>query len=93
MTNAPCFSKRCPLCTALTSLALTYDLHFGGLGDNAVISNPDWGLFGLQSRDVHNELKRLSLKGFLILQTAGDITHIGWKYKTWEELLHVITKG
>lgn len=76
-----------------TSLVLTYDLHFSGMGDNAVMSNLDWELFGLQSMDVRDELKRLSLKGFLIMQTAGDITHIGWKYKTWEELLHVITKG
>lgn len=76
----------------ITSLVLTYDLHFGGLGDNAVISSQDWELFGLQSQDVRDEMKRLSLKGFLIMQVAGDIIHIGWKFKNWEDLLHVVTK-
>jgi len=71
---------------------LAYDLHFAGLGDNAVISYPDWELFGLQKEDVREEMKRLSLKGFFIIQTAGDVISIGWNYKGWEELIHVITQ-
>src|SRR5690606_4837801 len=33
-------------------LFLAYDLHFSGMGDNAVIGHPDWELFGLQREDV-----------------------------------------
>nr|WP_263326058.1 DUF1819 family protein [Neobacillus sp. Marseille-Q6967] len=71
---------------------LAYDLHFSGFGDNAVISHSDWAMFGLQKDDVRDELKRLSLKGYFIIQSAGDITHLSWNFKTWEELLDVIIK-
>jgi hypothetical protein len=77
----------------ILSAFLAYDLHFDGLGDNAVISHSDWELFGLQPKDVRDELKRLSFKGFLIVQFAGDVSRIDWKYKTREELLHVISQG
>jgi len=49
-------------------------------------------LFGLQKEDLKEEMKRLSLKGFLIIQSAGDVIRIGWNYKSWEELIHVIAK-
>lgn len=71
---------------------LAYDLHFSGLGDNSVISHSDWTLFGMQKEDVRYELKRLSLKGYFIIQSVGDVTHVSWKYKTWEELMYVIAK-
>jgi len=72
---------------------LAYDLHFAGLGDGAVIGHSDWELFGLQKEDVREELKRLSLKGYFIVQSAGELIRIGWNYKTWEELANVIIKG
>lgn len=75
-----------------TITLLAYDLHFFGLGDNAVVANSDWGLFGLQKEDLRDELKRLALKGFFIIQTAGDFIRIGWNYKNWEELIHVIAE-
>jgi len=75
-----------------TIALLAYDLHFSGLGDNSVIAHPDWELFGLQKEDLRDEMKRLSLKGFFIIQTAGDIIRIGWNYKNWEELVNVISE-
>jgi len=69
---------------------LAYEFHFSGLGDNAVISHSDWELFGLQKEDLRDEIKRLSLKGFFMIQTAGDVTRIEWKYKNWGELINVI---
>jgi hypothetical protein len=75
-----------------TIALLAYDLHFAGFGDNAVISHPDWELFGLQKEDLREEMKRLSLKGFFIIQSAGDVISIGWNYKSWEELIHAITE-
>jgi hypothetical protein len=71
---------------------LAYDLHFARVGDNALISHPDWGLFGFQKEDLKEELKRLSLKGFFIIQSAGDVISIGWNYKRWEELIRVISE-
>ncbi len=76
-----------------TTLAwLAYDLHFQGLGDNAVIHHPDWQIFGLQPEDVRQELRRLSLKGFFIIQTTADSTHISWSYENWEQLIHGLTE-
>lgn len=72
---------------------LAYELHFSGLGDNRVIAHQDWQLLGLDRDDVLGELKRLSLKGYLIVQTAGGVTRIGWQYKTFEELTHVLAQG
>ncbi len=74
-----------------TILFLAYDLHFNGSGDNTIVNHPDWQLYGLQPSDVRADLKRLSKKGFFIIQTAGDSIHIGWQYKTWKELLDAIT--
>ncbi len=71
---------------------LAYDLHFAGFGDNAVIAHPDWELFGLEKEDLKEEMKRLSLKGFFIIQSAGDVIRIGWNHKSWEDLIHVIAK-
>jgi hypothetical protein len=69
---------------------LAYDLHFAGHGDNSLSAHPDWRLFGLSRDDVRDELKRLSLKGHIILQSAGDIMHIGWKHKSMEGFLDVL---
>ena len=75
-----------------TMALLAYDLHFASFGDNAVIAHPDWELFGLEKEDLKEEMKRLSLKGFFIIQSAGDVIRIGWNYKSWEELIHVIAQ-
>lgn len=76
-----------------TAVVLAYDLHFSGLGDNSVIAHPDWELFGLQKEEVRDELKRLALKGFFIIQTAGAVTRISWNFKKWEDVIHVITES
>ncbi|SFI32884.1 Putative inner membrane protein [Pseudomonas guineae] len=72
---------------------LAYDLKFSGLGDNQIVSSPDWDLFGLERADVRDQLKRLSLQGLLIFQAASDVVHIGWTYKSMEELIDVIAQS
>lgn len=72
---------------------LAHELHFSGLGDNAVTSHPDWQLFGLTRDDVRKEFQRLSLRGHFIHQSAGDITHIGWKHKRMEECVDVLAES
>lgn len=69
---------------------LAYDLKFQGLGDNQVLNHPDWQLFGLERPDVRDQVKRLSLEGHLIVQSAGDVTHISWQYKNMEEVVDVL---
>jgi hypothetical protein len=78
---------------ATVAVILAHDFHFNQHGDNSLINHPDWGLFGMDRDDVLNEFKRLSLKGWWIIQSAGDAIRIGWKYSSMEDLIDVITKG
>ncbi len=71
---------------------LAHDLHFAGCGDNAILNHSDWALFGLERADVLNELKRLALKGLVIVQSAGDVTQISWQCDTQEALIHALTQ-
>lgn len=72
---------------------LAYDLHFTGASDDGVVASQDWQLFGLDPADTLAELRRLALAGFLIVQSAGDLTRIGWRYKSWNELIDVFAQG
>lgn len=72
---------------------LAYELHFAGIGDNALLTHQDWQLFGLGRQDVLEEIKRLSLKALLIIQAAGDVIRISWKHQSMEELCDVLTQG
>ena len=76
-----------------TALYLAYWLHFLGLGDNAVINHECWKIFGLEPFDVREELKKLAKNGWLIVQSAGDVTRISWQFKTMEDVIDVITQG
>jgi hypothetical protein len=71
---------------------LVYDLHFLGAGDNTIVAHVDWERFGMAREGVYDVLKRLSLKGFLIVQTAGDVIRIAWNQKNWEELIDVLAQ-
>ena len=77
----------------LTVLYLAYKLHFEGFGDNALINHTAWKLFGLDVFDVREELKRLAKNGWLIVQSAGDVTRISWQLKNMEEVIDVIVES
>jgi len=72
---------------------LAHDLKFNGLGDNQIVSISDWDLFGLERSDVRDQLRRMSLQGLIIFQAASDVVHIGWTYKSMEEVIDVITES
>lgn len=72
------------------ALWLSHELHFQGLGDNAVVGHSDWQLFGLERVDVVNQLQAISLKGHYVIQAAGGVVSISWKYQTMKEFLNVI---
>ncbi len=75
---------------SLTTLYFAHELHFRGLSDSAVLEHADWGLFGLESRDVVRELERVSYGGHFVVQYSGEILRIAWKYKSMEECLDAI---
>lgn len=72
---------------------LAYELHFAGVGDNALLTHVDWQLFGLAREDVLEETKRLSLRGLLLVQAAGDVIRISWKQQGMEALCDVLAQG
>lgn len=76
-----------------TELYLAYRLHFEGIGDNAVINHKAWALFGVDGFDVREELKCLAKNSWLIVQSAGDVTRIGWQLNSMEEVIHAITQS
>mgnify|MGYP001361116314 CR=1 FL=1 len=73
------------------SAYLAYDLHFMGLGDESAVRHEDWALFGMSEDDVRNELKQVSLKGHFLIQAAGKLIRISWKYADWEEFINALT--
>ena len=72
---------------------LAHELHFKGVGDHGLLAHEDWQLFGLAREDVLEEIKRLSLKGLLIVQSAGELIRISWKKQDMEALCDVLTQG
>jgi len=74
------------------SASLAYDLHFSGVGDNSLTTHEDWALFGLDRAEVIAELRRLSLKGFFVIQSAADAVRISWPLKTIEEVAIALAK-
>ena len=73
--------------SSVTAAYLAYDLNDQGMADNVMAAHPDWKLFGLDEQSVRGELKNLSLQGLIVLQAAGDIVHISWRYSSMEEFI------
>ena len=57
--------------------------------DNCYVVSPQTAYSGY----AREELKRLSLQGFLIVQSAADVTHISWTHKHMDEVIDVLTQG
>jgi hypothetical protein len=79
--------------TSAVAAYVAYDLHFAGVSDNALLTHADWHLFGLAREDVLEELKRLSLRGLLIVQAAGEVVRISWTLPNQEALCDVLAQG
>jgi len=76
-----------------TLFFFSYWLHFQGMGDNSIINHDIWKLFGLEPGDVREELKQISKRGWLIVQSAGDVTKISWSINRLEEVVDVIIES
>ncbi len=72
------------------ALLLSHELHFSGLGDNAVTASSDWKLFGLERPDVVEQLKTLSLDRHFLVQGVGGVVSIGWKYNDMQGVIDAL---
>ena len=68
------------------------ELHFSGVVIT-LLTTKTGGCLASAREDVLEEIKRLSLKGLLIVQAAGDVIRIGWKQQDMEALCDVLTKA
>lgn len=66
---------------------LAYDLHLTGLSDAAMCEHPDWRLFGLDRGRVLGRLDNLGEDKGMLVQRAGSVVQITWKYESVEELI------
>jgi hypothetical protein len=71
-------------------LYIIHDIHFSGYNDNSILAHADWCLFGLDKRNILQEIERLSFDGHFIMQYAGDLLRISWKYKSMEECINAL---
>ena len=66
---------------------LAYELHDEGLTDSAMCEHPDWKLFGLDSAGVLGRLDTPAGDKGVLVQRAGSIVRITWRYASVEELI------
>ncbi len=76
-----------------TVVYLAYLLHCADVTDASLAEQPAWQLFGLEPRDVWNRLDALAGDGSLILQRAGQVVRVTWKYGSLEEAVDVLARG
>jgi hypothetical protein len=69
---------------------LAYDLYFGGSTDAGLIRHRDWRLFGMRERDVITAMDRLTAEGWWLLQAAGSVVRITWKFRSMQEVVDAL---
>lgn len=77
---------------ARVAVVLAYELHEAGAGESLLVGDCAWSLFGMDRSDVVNELKRLALQGYFLMQSASVLLRIEWRVKSWEELIRVFAQ-
>jgi hypothetical protein len=75
-----------------TIVYMTYLLHENGITDASLAEHSAWALFGLQADDVWNRLEVLAGDGWFIIQRAGQVVRITWKYQSVEDAVHAIAR-
>ena len=73
-----------------TIVYLAHDLHFGGATDAGVVAHRDWALFGLHEREVIAAMDRLSSDGWWVVQAAGSVVRITWRYESMQEVVDAL---
>lgn len=73
-----------------TLVYLAYLLHDGGITDGSLADEPMWALFGLERRDVWHRLENLSNDDWFVIQRAGNVARLSWRYRTLEQVVDVL---
>lgn len=73
-----------------TLVYLAYQLHMEGITDASLADQGAWALFGLERADVWHRLEVLSGEGWFLLQRAGEVVRITWRYRSMEEVVDAL---
>ncbi len=95
LLSAASAGKRRVQSVYLTPLVIAYiahDLHFSGVNDSALLSRDEWSWFGMGAAEVLDGLKQVALRGWIIVQSAADLTQISWRFKSMEEFCHAVAE-
>lgn len=76
-----------------TVLYLAHLLHEDGVTDASLAQQATWALFGLEPADVWHRLQSLVPEGWFVLQRAGQVVRITWKYQTVAEVVDELAGG
>jgi hypothetical protein len=71
---------------------LAYDLHSRGLTDAAIVAHRDWRVFGLDESGVRIALDRIMPIGWGVIQAAGSVVRISWKYDAMEDVVDALAR-
>ena len=74
-----------------TIVYMAYLLHENGITDSSLAEHSAWALFGLQAEDVWNRLEVLAGDGWFIVQSAGRVVRITWKYQSVEDVVNALS--
>ena len=75
-----------------TALYLAHEVHFKGYSDTSILESPDWKLFGLERPAVLQRLEQAAQGGHFIMQYAGDLLRIAWRYDSMQDCLDGIAR-
>lgn len=75
-----------------TIVYLAHLLREIGVTDASLADQPAWALFGLDPRDVWNRLDNLAGDGWFLVQRAGEVVRITWKYQRLEEAVDALAR-
>lgn len=75
-----------------TVVYLAHLLHEAGVTDASLAEQRAWALFGLERRDVWNRLENLAGDGWFVLQRAGEVVRITWRYPRLAEVVDAFAR-
>ena len=71
---------------------IAFALFTIGKSGQALISHPDWELFGMTPSEVAERLDGFGEHRGIIVQRAGSVVHFTWAAKSIEELIDVLAR-
>ncbi len=71
---------------------LACELHRKGVSDAALVAHADWRVWQMTEDEVRVALDRLSDLGLWVIQAAGDVVRIAWRWSRWDEVVAVLER-